>query len=341
MILDPAAIARKYNVDKEAGQLDMRQDKGSIRKGHALESASLLVFKAGEGALKAVPLAMVSRLQVFENDDITASADKMVVQFNDQLMQLSFIEPESQKLAEDKVTTIVLSDDRSETALGLVIDDVIDIDDGILDIITSTTRPGILGSMILSGQTVDILDVSHFLSLCKGDWFSTRSHATSSYVPQQLENIRSKEEAVTNGHANGYMEAKIKWNSKTNGGRPSVLVVDDSAFFRNMLFPILTAAGYDVSLAEDALHAIALHDQGRNYDIIVSDIEMPGMDGCEFVEKMRQESTWKDKPFIAITSHNTPEDIEYGYKKGFNQYIGKFDKDELIETLQNVKVANG
>ena len=50
------------------------------------------------------------------------------------------------------------------------------------------------------------------------------------------------------------------------------------------------------------------------FDVILSDIEMPQMTGYEFVEKMRADSAWKDLPFIALTSHTTPQDIEYGYQ---------------------------
>jgi len=63
---------------------------------------------------------------------------------------------------------------------------------------------------------------------------------------------------------------------------------------------------------------------------------MPEMTGYEFVEKMRSDSAWKDLPFIALTSHTTPQDVEYGYEKGFTKYIGKLDKDELIRTIHSV-----
>jgi two-component system chemotaxis sensor kinase CheA len=91
-----------------------------------------------------------------------------------------------------------------------------------------------------------------------------------------------------------------------------------------------------VTVAEDAVQAIKMHDQGKMFDVVLSDIEMPHMDGYQFVETMRNGSSWKDVPFIALTSHNTPQDIEYGFKKGFNQYIGKFNKDELIRTISKV-----
>jgi two-component system chemotaxis sensor kinase CheA len=124
----------------------------------------------------------------------------------------------------------------------------------------------------------------------------------------------------------------------SHNGKARVLVVDDSNFFRSMLNPILSAAGYNVTMAEDATQAIRLHDEGMMYDIILSDIEMPEINGYEFVEKMRDEnSQWKQTPFVAITSHNTPQDINYGYQKGFNHYIGKFDKQQLLAAMESVR----
>ena len=58
-----------------------------------------------------------------------------------------------------------------------------------------------------------------------------------------------------------------------------LLLVDDSQFFRNMLAPLLSASGYRVTLAASAAEALQLKDEGRTFDLIVSDLEMPGMDG--------------------------------------------------------------
>ncbi len=326
MILDPAAIARKFNIQKEQNQLD---DMNEGRKNAIItERASMLVIKAGDGAYKAIPLELVSRLQIFKSGEITHSSDKMVVKFNGNLIQLSFIDPAEQRLSDTDVTTLILSDDRSDSAMGLIIDDVIDIVEGALDISLSTTRPGILGSMILGEHTVDVIDVAHFLQMTQSNWFSSITHNTASYVPIHLENMRDIVSIPS-----GSISSDTHLMTQRNISMQNVLVVDDSSFFRVMLFNILKASGYQVTLAEDALSAIKLHDEGRKFDIILSDIEMPGMDGFEFVERMKYDSAWKETPFIAITSHNTLKDIEYGYKKGFNQYIGKFNKDELIRAL--------
>jgi two-component system chemotaxis sensor kinase CheA len=331
MILDPAGIARAFNVHGEASQSDDNKDRIShSNSGRHAEKASMLVFRAGAGALKAIPLELISRLQVFNASDITQSGDKMVVKYNDTLMTLNFIDGSSQKLGSDLVTTIILSDDVSESSMGLIIDEIIDIMEDHLNLTSSTARNGIIGSVSLHNHTVDVLDVAYFLKQNQSNWFATESHKHQPFIETKADNTMPN---IT--HAGDVMGGRPDLD-KPRDGTMRVLIVDDSAFFRNMLSPILTAAGYSVTVAEDAVSAIKLHDQGRMFDVILSDIEMPVMDGYQFVETMRNGSSWKDIPFIALTSHNTPQDIEYGYKKGFNQYIGKFDKAELIRTITKV-----
>lgn len=327
MILDPVGIARTFNVDGEVSQHEeerrLEQNRRMLRES---EKASMLVFKAGEGTPKTVPLGLISRLQVFGADEITRSGDKMIVPYDDHLMPLSFIDENTQSLAGDKVTAIILSDDRSSSCMGLIIDEIQDIWEDYLDLNASTARDGVMGSMQINGVTVDTIDVAYFLGQNSTNWFSMESHKHQPFVRPGDYN---PETAFT--HAGPVQLAET--DQGRSDSRTRLLIVDDSAFFRNMLYPILSSAGFAVTVAEDAVQAVRMHDQGRMFDIILSDIEMPHMDGYQFVEAMRNGSSWKDIPFIALTSHNTPQDIEYGYKKGFNQYIGKFNKNELIRAI--------
>jgi two-component system chemotaxis sensor kinase CheA len=112
-----------------------------------------------------------------------------------------------------------------------------------------------------------------------------------------------------------------------------LLLVDDSPFFRNMLTPILTVAGYDLTVLDSAVKAMQLCDDGKEFDLIISDIEMPEMDGLEFVKRVKNGSRWANTPIVALTSHATPKDIEYGYQVGFNKYVAKFDRETLLSTL--------
>jgi len=114
-----------------------------------------------------------------------------------------------------------------------------------------------------------------------------------------------------------------------------LLLVDDSAFFRNLLSPILTVAGYDVTSVDSAKTAMQYCEKGRVFDIIVSDIEMPDMDGFEFAETVRRSTNWSQVPMIAVSSHSGPKDLERGREVGFNDYVAKFDRSGLIDTLNH------
>ncbi len=126
-----------------------------------------------------------------------------------------------------------------------------------------------------------------------------------------------------------------------DGGAKQVLLVDDSSFFRNLLAPILTIAGYEVTVAESADEALSLREAGQEFDIIVSDIEMPGMDGFEFAETIKNDGTWQNTPLVALTSHATPKDFERGRIAGFDDYVAKFDRDALLTALSESLAMTG
>jgi two-component system chemotaxis sensor kinase CheA len=69
--------------------------------------------------------------------------------------------------------------------------------------------------------------------------------------------------------------------------------------------------------------------------LIISDIEMPEMDGFEFAENLRSGGNWSDKPIIALSSHSAPADMARGRQVGFTDYVAKFDRDGLLQTLQD------
>jgi two-component system chemotaxis sensor kinase CheA len=121
------------------------------------------------------------------------------------------------------------------------------------------------------------------------------------------------------------------FEGETGGVR--VLLVDDSHFFRNMLKPLLEVAGYRVEAAESGQEVLNLIEDGDEFDIIVSDIEMPGLSGFELAEKVRGHEKWKNVPMIALSSHATAQDMEKGREVGFDDYVAKFDREALIEAI--------
>ena len=101
-----------------------------------------------------------------------------------------------------------------------------------------------------------------------------------------------------------------------------------------MLSPLLEIAGYRVTAADSAVAALKLCDAGEDFDVIISDIEMPEMSGFEFAEKVKSESRWKEVPIVALSSHTAQRDLDRGREVGFTDYVRKLDRDSLLGSLE-------
>lgn len=304
MILDPNGIAG------QAGELRGSEDAARVQQSNAAQAVrndgkqSLLLFNAGGGAPKAVPLALVARLEDFDRTTIEFSEGKPVVQYRGKLMPLVAIDANWQNSGEGTQPVLVFSD--KERSMGLIVDEIVDIIEDKLQFDLTATRPGSLGSAIIAGKATDIIDTGHYLSQSYQHWF----HASE-------------------------MESFGQDNLKR------LLLVDDSPFFRNLLGPLLEVAGYGVTTAENPAEALKLHENGAEFDAIISDIEMPGMNGFEFVAVVRKDTRWRELPMIALSSHATPKDFERGRQAGFTDYVAKFNRDALLTSLQQILQNEG
>jgi two-component system chemotaxis sensor kinase CheA len=120
-------------------------------------------------------------------------------------------------------------------------------------------------------------------------------------------------------------------------GPATVLVVDDSAVTRTLEKSILEAAGYQVRVAADG--AAALDLLGREpCDLVVTDIEMPHLDGFSLTARVRADERLRDLPVVLVTSLDSEEDRRRGVEAGADAYIvkGAFDQDRLLETIRRL-----
>lgn len=300
MILDPNGIA------KETGEIEMPESmdnaKSSAMQTNIKRKTSLLLFKAGKNAPKAVPLSLVARLENVLPSSIEHSSGQMMVQYRGQLMPLLPFDNSTQIEGEEDKPVLVFTD--KDRSMGLIVDEIIDITEEHVDVQLGGDQPGLLGSAIINGKATDVVDVAYYLHGTNTDWFKDHSDEPFS--------------------ANGTTKAIAKRR---------VLLVDDSPFFRNMLTPLLNVAGYDVTTLESPIEALKMCERGDIFDVIVSDIEMPDMDGFEFAEKVKAGGNWQNTPMVALSSHATPQDINRGMEVGYSKYVAKFDRDTLLNTI--------
>ena len=121
----------------------------------------------------------------------------------------------------------------------------------------------------------------------------------------------------------------------------SVLVVEDSVMVRELERNILESAGYEVDVAIDGVEGIEKMEQ-KPYDLVVSDIQMPRMDGYEFISKFKSDERHKHIPAIIISTLAQEEEKRKGFEAGADRYIVKsaFDKDTLLTAVESLIGSN-
>jgi two-component system chemotaxis sensor kinase CheA len=117
--------------------------------------------------------------------------------------------------------------------------------------------------------------------------------------------------------------------------RKSVLVAEDSITSRTLLKNILETAGYQVETAVDGVEALTKLRSGE-FDLVVSDVDMPRMNGFVLTEKIRADKKFLELPVILVTALESREDREHGIDVGANAYIVKssFDQSNLLEIIR-------
>jgi two-component system chemotaxis sensor kinase CheA len=294
MIIDPNGVAQAL------GRVTPVARAGAAELDHGVAADSedltpLLVFRAGSPQPKAVLLSLVSRLEEIDCRRIEISDGRHLVQYREQLMPLLRIDTQT-AVKQDGVQPILVFSDHGRS-MGLVVDEIVDIVEQRLDIELASERPGVLGYAVVKGSATEIVDVGHFLPQAYADWFRRRD-ARSVPIARR------------------------------------VLLVDDSAFFRDMLAPLIKAAGYQVVAVASAAQALAAIRSGPPIDIVVTDIEMPEMDGFAFAAALRENPSTAAMPVIALSAMISGDAIERGRIVGFHDFVAKFDRTGLIAAIK-------
>jgi two-component system chemotaxis sensor kinase CheA len=192
--------------------------------------------------------------------------------------------------------------------MGLVVDEIIDIIEEKIHIDLSAKRPGYIGTSIIAGKATAIIDATYYLNRAHQEWFT----------------------AMDGGAA--------------AAPRRRILLVDASASFRDLMTPLLTVAGYDLTAVANAADALALREAAEDFDAIVSAIEMPEVDGCAFAAAVRRSGRWVNVPMLGLSSHATPRDLERIRQVGFTDHVIKHNREALLASLQQMldrPVTNG
>ncbi len=313
MILEPSGLAQAIGQTSSVSRGSVADAPRATAEQSGDRSAMLLVRLARGAGPVAVPLGLVARIESLSKDAIQRTPDRALTRYRNHIMPL--VEParngldpgsadravsdeadEGGTLESGQVPVLVFSD--RGRSVGLIVAEIVDVVEDHLAIELTTHRPGLLGTALIAGQVTDVLDTGHWLRQGREDWFDDRR--------------------------------------SDNGGGKRLLIVEDSAFFRQLLVPALAASGYQVTAVDSAAKALAMRDtaDAAVFDAIISDVEMPGMNGLQLARQLRQGGAWSTTPLLALSGRSNPEDCERGCEAGFDEYVGKFDRDGLLAALQ-------
>jgi two-component system chemotaxis sensor kinase CheA len=249
-----------------------------------------------------VPLSLVTRLEEIDASKIEWVGGRPLIQYRGHLMPLVAADPKIEIKREGTQALVVFSD--GGRSMGLVVDEIVDIVDDALNIELVNDRSDLVGSAVVRGRATEVVNVAHYLPLAHEDW--GRSGPPRAANPTR-----------------------------------NVLLVDDSAFFREMLTPVLKAAGYKVISAASAEQALELLASGPRIDVLITDVEMPGRDGFHLVETIRGQGGFADLPVIALSSGVSPEAIDQARKLKISEFVAKFDRSGLVSALAETQPVLG
>ncbi|GAC1336150.1 MAG: hybrid sensor histidine kinase/response regulator [Beijerinckiaceae bacterium] len=287
LILDPAGLAASLGLQRSN---DYNVTMPGALSAPAAESTCLILFRAGGGSLKALPLSLVSRIESVPDEQLTQSDGLLITMHRGRLMP---VVPASPDVVRSGPFHPILVISVGGETLGILVGEIVDIVEEPLDIQIAGSVAESIGTAEIRGAPVDILDITHFIR-------------------------KARPSALMRGVARRFR----------------VLLVDDKLFFRDMLAPVLTAAGYQVTTSASAREALAVLERADAIDAIVTDTDMPDIDGYRFARAVREQPGRSALPVIALAAHPTAAVVAAAEAAGMSAVAGKFDRRALLDALR-------
>lgn len=310
LTLDVMGIADKAMLGQGEEETDLLR-KSRDEKGNAESMTDYLVVDVGDRSRYTFPLSLVNRLEVFKSSDYDFSGDQQVIRYRGGLLPIisvrdffglpeKKIEVDDEK-QEDHPVVVVQHYDR---LFGLEVDNILDVIGSSAPIDEQIrSHQGILGSFIDRDKVFVVIDA---VQLIQKYSFEHGIGSESSGKSKDSQDVH-------------------------------IMVVEDSKFFRNHIQKCLEDKGYRVSTAENGEKALdTIIDNKESISVVVSDIEMPKMDGYTLAETLSRDQNLNHIPMVAVTTRFRDSDIARGKQAGFREYLEKLNESQLITTIENI-----
>lgn len=297
MILDSEGIIRLTDL-KFREETDTLSEVSATSENDFAENQNLLLFKCSGNETYAMDLAVVSRIEEIQSTAIEKVGDKEYIKFNGSSLRVIRLEDYLPVNRQDKEIAkyYVIIPKLVSHPIGILIEKVLDNVSARINLNTEDiVTEGLIGSAIFENKILLLINIYEIFE--KAD-------------PQHYQS--------TGTQANG---------------EKRILLVEDTQFFQRIEQKYLESAGYRVTLAKNGREALDILTAGE-FEIIVSDINMPVMDGLEFIQKVRDNPKSKHLPAIALTSMSDEMTKQTILENGFDYYEWKLDRDSLLKTIE-------
>jgi two-component system chemotaxis sensor kinase CheA len=268
------------------------------------DKVALLTFKNNEKEHFAAPLSIVERIERIKTSDIEQIGNRKVVQYRGgslPLYELSQVTNVEQLPEREQQEVIVFK--VKDRELGLMVTPPVDAQEVVLNIDSSTLKqPAISGSMIINNHTTLLVDIFELVKTLNPDWFDAEAKAAATMAED---------------------------------GEKIILFAEDSAFFRSQVKKFMEEDSFKVIEAEDGLIAWELlKERVDDIDLVVTDLEMPNMDGFELTKRIKSDPIYSHLGVIALTSLASEAHIEKGRSAGIDEYEIKLDREKLMAVIR-------
>jgi two-component system, chemotaxis family, sensor kinase CheA len=302
LILDATGIALKSEISSvsAAGSRGKNIDDAAALMSDGTQS--FLLFNNQIDEQCALPLDLVQRVESITADQIENKGGKRTMQYRGSslpLVQLSDVAAVDPIPLDQEIAVVVTTvADHTIGLLGIMPVSVLE-SDAIID--TSTHRQiGIAGSSIVDGKTLLIVNIFEIIDTLHPEWSVVKQAAVS-----------------------------------TDKG--TILIAEDSDFFRAQIERYIQEEGFEVIACTDGLEAWKyLDSKKQKIRLVVTDVEMPNMNGLELCKKIRNDSRYESVPVIALTSLASEDDEARGKEAGVTEYQVKLDRDRLIDGINTI-----
>ncbi len=316
LILDVAGIAKLANLISMAGSRRAQDLAENSEESRDKDRQALLLFGNSPEEPCAVPLDLVERVEQVKYEDIEIRSGQKVIKYRGgslPLFALADVSEVAELNQEHELVVIVFT--VADREIGLLASQPVDTIEIKTVIDHDTLRGnGIMGSAIIKEQTTLIIDIYELVETLKPGWFKRLQKKDARLKEAQRQDITS----VTD------TPPEIK----------KILLVEDSDFFRSQLKKYIDDDERQCVPTEDGLEAWNwLQEHPDEPSLIITDIEMPNMDGFELCYRIRNDSRFDNLKIIAVTSLAANEQIAKGKEVGIDDYQIKLDKDKLLASI--------